>query len=238
MSRMINQLDKWFYPNYQSNWDDQIFRQAILSHITVEAKVLDLGAGAGIVPAMNFRGLCAQVCGIDPDQRVLNNPYLDKATVGTGETIPYCDNYFDIVIADNVVEHLKNPEKVFYEINRILKPGGKFFFKTPNLWHYMPTIARATPHKFHQYITKKIKNRANVDTFPTLYLANTPKKIHAIAQKTNFTTEKIFLFEGRPEYLRFSIPTYFLGYLWEQCVNRYQLFSKFRILIIAYLQKK
>jgi len=35
---------------------------------------LDLGAGAGIVSQMNFKGIASRVCGIDPDERVLSNP--------------------------------------------------------------------------------------------------------------------------------------------------------------------
>ena len=41
-----------------------------------------------------------------------------------GRKIPLKDNTFDIVIADQVVEHLTNPNRFFYESKRILKEDG------------------------------------------------------------------------------------------------------------------
>ena len=62
------------------------------------------------------------------------------------------------------MEHLEDPETVFGEINRVLKPGGIFLFKTPNRRHYMPLIAQLTPYRFHQFINK-LRGRDSEDTF-------------------------------------------------------------------------
>jgi predicted nicotinamide N-methyase len=53
--------------------------------------VLDIGAGAGIVSQMNFKGLARRIHGIDPDPRVLENPYLNQASIGNAEHIPHED---------------------------------------------------------------------------------------------------------------------------------------------------
>jgi 2-polyprenyl-3-methyl-5-hydroxy-6-metoxy-1,4-benzoquinol methylase len=76
------------------------------------------------------------------------------------------------VFPDNVLEHLYEPEEVFREVARVLKPGGVFLFKTPNKWHYMPTIAQLTPHGFHRAVNRW-RGRAEIDIFPTRYRANT-----------------------------------------------------------------
>lgn len=118
-------LDKRLYPQFSRNWDDKLFREHILVYLGGTPKdVLDIGAGAGIVEQMNFRDHVKSITGIDPDIRVLENPYLHKAVVGYGETLPFADNSFDVVFADNVMEHLPDPEKVFAEIARVLRPGG------------------------------------------------------------------------------------------------------------------
>ena len=51
--------------------------------------------------------------------------------IANADNIPYADNTFDIVFADNVMEHLLNPEPVFMEVQRVLKPNGILFYLKP-----------------------------------------------------------------------------------------------------------
>lgn len=233
---LVQTIDSRCYPQFERNWDDVLFRETLLAFIHPEATVLDLGAGAGIVEAMNFRGLAARVCGVDLDPRVTENPYLDEGLVADAGKIPYPDETFDLVFADNVMEHIDEPAQVFAEIARVLRPGGKLLFKTPNKTHYMPLIARLTPHGFHQWINRK-RGRDETDTFPTRYRCNSPSDVRAIARRVGMTVDRIDLIEGRPEYLRVSAPTYLVGLLYERLVNATDLFQRFRILMIATLSK-
>ena len=236
MSRITRWLDRTQYPNHEKNWDDRLFRETILTHLKAEMSILDLGAGAGIVTQMNFKGLCKLVCGVDLDPRVINNPLLDEGRVTDAGEIPYSDSTFDIVFSDNVLEHLDNPLEVFKEVTRVLRPGGVFMFKTPNKWHYMPTIARLTPHVFHQFINR-IRGRAEVDTFPTRYRANTKSDVTRLAKQSGFSEANISLIEGRPEYLRMTTVTYLIGIFYERLVNFTDFLSSFRVLLIGTLKK-
>lgn len=236
MSSIVAWLDRRAYPNFQDNWDDRIFRDRILARLTRESVVLDLGAGAGIVPQMNVRSAAAHVCGIDLDARVLDNPHVDEARVADAGSIPYEDGLFDMVFADNVMEHLEAPEQVFLEIHRVLKPGGILLFKTPNRRHYMPLISRMTPHRFHKFINK-IRGRAEVDTFPTFYRANDAGQIRRLAANTGFTLAHLETIEGRPEYLRMTAATYLAGLIYERVVNASDLLARFRIVLIVELRK-
>jgi SAM-dependent methyltransferase len=233
---LVQTLDALLYPYHVSHWDDDCFRGEILRHLTPAAQVLDLGAGAGIVSQMNFRGRAAWVCGVDPDPRVKSNPYLDEARVGVGETIAYDANRFDLVFADNVLEHLEDPGRVFDEVFRVLKPGGEFLVKTPNKWHYVPTIARLTPHWFHAMVNRW-RGRATDDTFPTLYRVNTRAAISQHAKSCGFEIVGVKLIEGRPEYLRLTWPTYLAGWLYERFVNLVPGMARFRVVMIAVLRK-
>ncbi|MGG6287617.1 class I SAM-dependent methyltransferase [Leptolyngbya sp. AN03gr2] len=233
---LVQMIDRRFYPQFDRNWDDVLFREKLLAFVHPQAMVLDFGAGAGIVEAMNFRGLAARVCGIDLDPRVTVNPFLDEGLVADNGRIPYPDEIFDVVFADNVMEHLDQPDQIFAEIARVLRPGGKLLFKTPNKTHYMPLIARLTPHRFHQWINRK-RGRDETDTFPTRYRCNTPADVREIARRAGLAVDWIELIEGRPEYLRVSAPTYFAGLGYERLVNATDFLARFRILMIANLSK-
>jgi SAM-dependent methyltransferase len=233
---LVRRIDQHFYPDFENYWDDALFRKLVLTHLRSHMDVLDMGAGAGIVSHMNFRGLAKQVCGVDPDIRVTKNPYLDEGKQGFGEAIPYPDERFDLVLADNVFEHLESPLSVFKEVTRVLKPGGLLLAKTPNRRHYMPLIAQMTPFWFHRWVNQK-RGRKEVDTFPTVYRANTATALQRLALSAGLGVESIRLTEGRPEYLRFSAATYIFGLAYERLANISQAFASFRILIVAVFRK-
>jgi len=230
-------MDAKFYPTSARNWDDSLFRDRIIMKLTPESTVLDLGAGAGIVSQMDFRGHAARICGVDLDSRVEQNPFLDEGRVADGQAIPYPDASFDLVFADNVLEHLADPVSVFLEVSRVLKPGGRFLFKTPNKSHYMPLISRLTPHAFHRYVNRK-RGRAEDDTFPTHYRANSRAEVARIAAAAGFTVESIELVEGRPEYLRMFAATYLAGLAYERLVNALPVLERFRVVLIGTVCKE
>lgn len=236
MTTVTQWMDRNFYPDFQSRWDDRLFRQRILTHLKPEFQILDIGAGAGIVPEMDFKGLASRVVGVDLDPRVVHNRFLDEGRVANAEALPYPDATFDLVFADNVMEHIERPECVFREIARVLKPTGILLFKTPNALHYMPLIARMTPHGFHRFVNK-LRGRATIDTFPTRYRVNTPWQIRKFAIASGFKVENLGQIEGRPEYLRMWAPLYVLGFLYERLVNSMRLLSPFRVLLVAELRK-
>lgn len=52
--------------------------------------------------------------------------------------IKWESNYFDTIIATEVLEHLHSPEKAIDEIHRILKPGGVCILSTRFIYRYHP----------------------------------------------------------------------------------------------------
>lgn len=129
MGAVTHWMDQTFYKTYEKNWDDLLFCERTLSHIKPDSVVLDLGAGAGIVTQMHFKGLARRVCGVDLDPRVVDNPMLDVGRVSDVGQIPYEDGVFDVVFSDNVFEHLEAPLQVYKEVARVLKLGDVLLFK-------------------------------------------------------------------------------------------------------------
>ncbi len=97
-------------------------------------KILDFGCGTGIYAKILIKK-GAKVKGFDISNEMLNiarkeNPKLDLR-LGSGYKIPFKEK-FDIVLASLVVHYLKDWNKMFKEVLRVLKNGGYFIFSTGN----------------------------------------------------------------------------------------------------------
>ncbi len=101
-------------------------------------RVLDIGTGSGTLAI----GLCKEfpdinVIGIDISDLILpfarENAEKSNLTSritfveGNAENMPFEDKTFDLVVSSNTLHLIDNPVKMFNEINRVLKNGGKFF---------------------------------------------------------------------------------------------------------------
>ena len=67
-------------------------------------------------------------------QRFRDAPHFKSATLMPSLPGPLPEAYFDIVYATEVIEHLDDSELdgMLAECKRVLKPGGRVFFTTPN----------------------------------------------------------------------------------------------------------
>lgn len=118
-----------------------------LAQIRAEDRVLDIGAGlAGPARMLAASPGCQVECiDLSPDYCVaallLNRlTGLDEQVavhVGSALEIPYADNSFDAVWMQNVGMNIPDKPKLYQEIYRVLKPGGRFAFQE--------MVAGATP---------------------------------------------------------------------------------------------
>ena len=102
-------------------------------------KALDVGCGGGFsCEFLAKRG--AVVSGLDQSAKCIakaqehakNCQLKIDYQQGFAESLPYCDNTFDVVICVDVLEHVADFRKTVSEISRVLKPNGIFFFDTIN----------------------------------------------------------------------------------------------------------
>jgi len=100
-------------------------------------KLLDIGCGNG-----NFSLECAKKCnakeiyGLEIDKKAIKKAKRKGIKVyksDVNKKFPFKDNFFDVVIANQIAEHLLNPDNLFEEIYRTLKPSGYAIISTPNL---------------------------------------------------------------------------------------------------------
>lgn len=235
--KIVSWLDRTFYRNIENRWDDRYLREVILEYLKPEFTVLDIGAGRGRIKEMDFKALSHRVYGVDPDKRVVENPLLHEGFEGLGDNMPFFqDAQFDMIFSDNVFEHVEHPEKLFNEVNRVLKPKGLFINKTPNKFHYMPLVASITPTSFHKFINR-LRGRDESDTFPTFYRANSRSAQKRHATLAGFKVERFIIVESRPEYMRMTFLTYPFGIIYERLVNLLRIHSMKAVLISVMTKK-
>lgn len=62
----------------------------------------------------------------------LSRQFTDRYfVVGNVETLPFKNNIFDFIRANDIIEHVQNPEKFVCELHRCLLPSGQLFIRTP-----------------------------------------------------------------------------------------------------------
>lgn len=104
-----------------------------------KARILDIGAGTGTDLANIGRGLnCIiekyGIEGYGPNVDKLNKQGVDTVSIDIEkEVYPFEDDFFDVVIANQIMEHTKEIFWIVSEVSRILKPGGTFVVGVPNL---------------------------------------------------------------------------------------------------------
>ena len=174
------------YRKQRPGWQPsgELLESLVRSRLTRESRVLDLGCGRGGVVELFWRevGLAA---GIDSDpvslaeHRASGMPLVQAR----GESLPFVDESFDLVVCLWVLEHLRAPAEVLREVRRVLRPGGHFIFLTPNLKHPLlraNRISRALP-QLQRKLVPRLYGRAEADTFPVQYRANTLAALKALA---------------------------------------------------------
>jgi len=69
---------------------------------------------------------------------------------GYGENLPFEDNYFDVVIVRNGLDHLDDPYKALREIYRVLKPTGALY-----VWTYLYSWRASATYRLINALTKR-----------------------------------------------------------------------------------
>ena len=144
----------------------------------------------------------------------------------------------DLSYSRSVMEHVKNVRAAYSEINRVLKPGGKYIFLTPNAWDYASIISYLVPNRFHARIANMTEGRQEKEVFPTFYRSNTFMKISKMAERSNFVMERFEYLGQYPCYFTFSRPLFYIGSIYEKFLERHRGLHFLRGWILCILSKR
>jgi ubiquinone/menaquinone biosynthesis C-methylase UbiE len=143
---------------------------AVIEHVPANSNVLDVGCLGG-----NFRGYVleqqvsiSKFTGLDLSPNSINIAKKrfpeDSWVVSDCHKLPFEDSIFDVVTIMEVLEHVDIPEKVLFEIRRVLKDKGVILITVPNelkypddehIWMFDTTTLRELLINIGEVLVKK-----------------------------------------------------------------------------------
>ncbi len=95
-------------------------------------RVLDVGCGPGLLPALFARQGC-NALGLDLEADMfLPQPLHPQVLVAHGEALPFPGGMFDLVTASNLLFLLADPRPTLDEMRRVARPGGMLALLNPS----------------------------------------------------------------------------------------------------------
>tara|TARA_Y100000310_G_scaffold331644_1_gene405595 strand:- start:550 stop:1254 length:705 start_codon:yes stop_codon:yes gene_type:complete len=129
-----------------------------------DLKILSIGAGTGReLKVLNEFG---EVFVIEINKKALDlisKELCQNKKQGDVQNLPFSKDFFDIVLASDVLEHVNDDKKAVNEIQRVLKKEGTFIFTVPAHQFIFSSHDKALGHKKRyskeelKQLTKKFK---------------------------------------------------------------------------------
>jgi methionine biosynthesis protein MetW len=110
----------------------------ILGMIPNQGKLLDIGCFDGFLLEMvKERYSSIEVYGVDASAeavRICNEKGLNVRECDVENILPFPDNFFDTIVAVELIEHLADTDNFLNEVKRVLKRDGYLILATPNFF--------------------------------------------------------------------------------------------------------
>lgn len=147
----------------------ELTAEFLLHSCPKEVNILDIGcAEGGFLKFLSNSGFY-NLSGIDTSTSYLTAakklaPQINFE-IGVAESIPFPDAYFDVIVIDQVLEHLHHPLIALDEISRVLKEDGKVVVGVPNVSWY----SQVGFFPYYWFLLKEHLQHFNIDTLNHLF---------------------------------------------------------------------
>ncbi|MDQ3063166.1 MAG: methyltransferase domain-containing protein [Acidobacteriota bacterium] len=173
------------------------FGLLLLKHLELKPNltVIDIGSGAGF-PLMELAerlGKSSKLYGLDPwknanerARQKIKNYSLSNVEIieSSAEEIPFDDGSIDLIVSNLGINNFDQPQVVFKECNRVLKPNGKLALTTNLNGHWKEfydifetTLEQLGQDKIIDKLTVHQEHRGTTDSIAKLFIDN-GLKIH------------------------------------------------------------
>jgi SAM-dependent methyltransferase len=123
----------------------------IRQYVELRAKrILDIGCGLGMYVSQ-FRQFSDDVYGVDvdPDKIARASEWLPNLRVSPAEELPFSEGAFDVILLNEVIEHVDDDQRTIREAFRVLAPGGHIVVYAPNRLYPFETHGYFFMGKYH-----------------------------------------------------------------------------------------
>ena len=234
MSELAQRLLKIVYSNVDHPY--RILEKRVETVLLPHSVLLDAGCGRTVPVLRKYLGKARRLIGVELVPLTDVPPGIETYNADLAR-LPLESESVDVIISRSVFEHLTDPQAVYVELARVLRPGGVILFLTANMWDYGTLFARLIPNRFHAAIVKRVEGRAEEDTFPTAYKTNTRQDVNRLARDSGLVVESFDYLSQYPNYLLFNGVLFFFGMCFERVIARFSALRILRGWILVTLRK-
>jgi SAM-dependent methyltransferase len=139
-----------FNPSFQRHRAE--YRLA--AELLPDGGVLDLGCGTG----HSYEELAPrETVGVDVDAEALAHQNRETR-VADMRALPFADGTFASVLSVQSLEHVPDPERVLAEVTRVLVPGGRAIFVTPNRLTFGRPDEIIDPYHYREFDAAQLRS--------------------------------------------------------------------------------
>lgn len=194
------------------------FRQLARKFVKPTMLVLDAGCGKRSVIGEEKLKTKSTVGAEISYEDIKLNLSVDYKIVANLEYLPLKNEHFDLIICRNVIEHLKSPNAIFKELQRVLKTERLILMRTPNIYNPIMFLSAILPSRMRFWVKRNIFHDKEGDTFPTFYKCNSMGKMLKTFMKLGLKLE-FKAYDGLMAYFNFSTILLTLIVLYEKITD-------------------
>ncbi len=129
-------LQRKNFDEYSANINDSRYRKVFrILKSRKKGKFLEIGCSSGDF-LEKVKGLGYAVKGLEISEEAARRgrkKFLDIKTGDAIKPLPFPKNYFDVILAGEIIEHTFDDSEFLEKVYKILKPHGTLIITTPNL---------------------------------------------------------------------------------------------------------